>query len=82
MLSRMYSCHYEGKKTFGVDLSEEGGVLDMQEHSILDSLVVKQSALRLASDAALTVLRVDQIIMSKQAGGPKVPKNNQNWDED
>lgn len=28
-------------------------------------------ALRLASDAAVTVLKVDQIIMAKQAGGPK-----------
>jgi T-complex protein 1 subunit theta len=36
-------------------------------------LFVKDSALRLAVDAALTVLRVDQIIMSKPAGGPKPP---------
>jgi T-complex protein 1 subunit theta len=28
-------------------------------------------AIKLAADAAVTVLRVDQIIMSKQAGGPK-----------
>ena len=28
----------------------------------------------LATDAAVTVLRVDQIIMSKPAGGPKAPE--------
>jgi len=30
------------------------------------------SALKLAVDAALTVLKVDQIIMSKPSGGPKM----------
>ena len=30
-------------------------------------------ALKLATDAVATVLRVDQIIMAKQAGGPKPP---------
>jgi T-complex protein 1 subunit theta len=38
---------------------------------VIDLLACKESALRLAVDATLTVLRVDQIIMSKQAGGPK-----------
>jgi len=36
-------------------------------------MVTKESGIRLSVDAALTVLRVDQIIMSKQAGGPKPP---------
>jgi len=40
---------------------------------IFDSLAVKECAIRLAYDAAVTVLRVDQIIMSKAAGGPKPP---------
>jgi hypothetical protein len=34
----------------------------------------KMSAIRLASEAARTVLSVDQIIVSRQAGGPKPPK--------
>lgn len=37
----------------------------------MDALATKLSALRLACDAAITVLRVDTIVMSKQAGGPK-----------
>jgi T-complex protein 1 subunit theta len=36
----------------------------------LDHLVSKKEALRLAAEAAITVLRVDTIIMAKQAGGP------------
>lgn len=37
---------------------------------ILDLYITKQSALKHAIDATLTILRVDQIIMSKPAGGP------------
>jgi T-complex protein 1 subunit theta len=52
------------------------------EHAILDSLAAKSWAIRQATDAAVSVLRVDSIIMSKQAGGPKVPQQSGNWDED
>ena len=41
---------------------------------IYDALAVKRGALQLAGEAAVTVMRVDQIIMSKQAGGPKKPQ--------
>jgi T-complex protein 1 subunit theta len=49
---------------------EEVGITDMKAASILDHLVSKKEALRLAAEAAITVLRVDTIIMAKQAGGP------------
>jgi T-complex protein 1 subunit theta len=48
--------------------------LDAYEAKILDLLMTKSNAIRLATDAAVTVLRVDQIIMAKPAGGPKPPK--------
>lgn len=49
-------------------------VADMAERKIVDHLLGKSWALRLAADAAINILRVDQIIMAKQAGGPKAPK--------
>jgi chaperonin GroEL (HSP60 family) len=52
------------------------------ENAILDSLAAKSWAIRQASDAAVSVLRVDSIIMSKPAGGPKIPQQSGNWDED
>ena len=55
---------------FGLDVSD-GQVKDMVEASILDSMEVKTWAIKLAIDAVLTILRVDQIIMAKPAGGPK-----------
>lgn len=70
------------KQTFSFKKSEEQGVLDCKEACILDSMIVKSWAMKLATDSANTVLSVDQIIMSRPAGGPKQPKDNQNWDED
>merc|ERR1719267_376856 len=54
----------------GLDIAE-GGTADC---GILDLLHTKKEAIKLATDAAVTVLRVDQIIMSKPAGGPKAPE--------
>jgi len=56
----------------GVDIeATNGGVKDVLADGIFDLMVTKESAIRLAVDAALTVLRVDQIIMSKPAGTKK-----------
>lgn len=57
--------------TVGVDIDGDRATTDAAAAGIWDSLPTKLSALRLASEAAITVLRVDTIIMSKQAGGPK-----------
>lgn len=85
VLSRLYARHEKPDgKAWGVDIeSEEGdGVTDTAPTQIYDSLVAKSWALGLATDAAITVLRVDSIIMAKAAGGPKIPQQNTNWDED
>lgn len=54
---------------FGIDV-EDGNVKDMKELEIFDSLESKTWGIKLAVDAVLTILKVDQIIMSKPAGGP------------
>jgi len=82
VLSKLYAAHQAGQSTMGVDVeSEDNGLIDASLTKIYDSLVVKDFAIKLASGAAITVLSVDQIIMSRPAGGPKQPKG-QNWDED
>lgn len=54
----------------GVDIeSENNGILDAQQRAIFDILSIKEFALKQATQVALTILSVDQIIMSKQAGG-------------
>lgn len=74
----------EPEWTMGVDIENEDGTgtLDAKDEEILDLLVSKQWAIRLATEAARTVLSVDQIIVARQAGGPKPPGPNPNWDED
>ena len=65
---------------FGIDVSD-GNVKDVREVAIYDSLETKSWAIKLTIDAVLTILKVDQIIMSKPAGGP-VPRNAQAPDLD
>ena len=36
---------------------------------------------RFAVNTATTILRVDTIIMAKPAGGPKMPKQEEHWDD-
>lgn len=54
---------------------------DVVEEEILDSMEMKSWAIKLTIDAVLTILKVDQIIMSKPAGGPK-PRDAQAPDLD
>ncbi|KAJ5164634.1 Chaperone tailless complex polypeptide 1 [Penicillium coprophilum] len=70
--------------TTGVDLEigDSDGTLDTTEEGILDLMATKMSAIRLASESARTVLSVDQIIVSRQAGGPKPPQGGGDWDQD
>ena len=92
VLSRLYAGHFtrEGKEQdkywwcTGVDIeNQEGtGVMDAEEEGILDLLVTKSWAIKLATEVARTILSVDQIIVAKQAGGPKPPGPNPGWDED
>ena len=56
----------------GLNITDSASpLLDAKSVGIVDSLAAKSSAIHLAVDTAMTVLRVDQIIMSKPAGGPK-----------
>ncbi|POR34051.1 Putative T-complex protein 1 subunit theta [Tolypocladium paradoxum] len=85
VLSRLYAAHHRGEDgDTGVDVenNDESGTLDATEEGILDLLASKHWAIKLATEAARTVLSVDQIIVARQAGGPKPPGPNPNWDED
>jgi len=83
LISNLYASHHEGNKNMGFDIEGEGPVLkDMLEAGILEPYLVKFWGMKLATNAAVTVLRVDQIIMAKAAGGPKAPKQRGHWDKD
>ncbi|KAI1242347.1 hypothetical protein IHE44_0005882 [Lamprotornis superbus] len=83
VISKLYAVHQEGKKNVGFDIeAEAAAVKDMLEAGVLDTYLGKFWGIKLATNAAVTVLRVDQIIMAKPAGGPKPPSGKKDWDED
>lgn len=81
IISSLYAEHAAGNTKVGIDI-EEGVCKDVSTLNIWDLYVTKFFALKYATDAACTVLRVDQIIMSKPAGGPKRDQQPAGADED
>jgi len=77
VLSDLYSSHEKGNVNAGVDV-EDGSVKDT---GVLDLVIAKKQALKLTTDAVVTILRVDQIIQARRAGGPKQPQGGQHWDD-
>ncbi|PWA76225.1 TCP-1/cpn60 chaperonin family protein [Artemisia annua] len=69
IISTLYAEHASGNVKVGIDL-EQGACEDVSTLKIWDLYTTKFHALKYAADAVCTVLRVDQIIMSKPAGGP------------
>jgi len=83
IISKLYAAHSEGKRTMGFDIEgESGDIKECDEAKVLDLLVGKKWALKYATNAACTVLRVDQIIMAKRAGGPKPRDTSGPMDQD
>ena len=90
VLPNLYAAHSEtdDKDSLlkGIDTEGEhaGGVKNITEDGIYDMLATKKFAINVATEAACTVLSVDQIIMAKKAGGPVPPQGPRpgNWDYD
>lgn len=70
VVSSLYAAHAAGQVSMGVDV-EGGPPKDLSKEDIADVYATKWWAIKLSVDAVVTVLKVDQIIMAKQAGGPK-----------
>ena len=70
MVTQLEADHNAGKKYQGVNI-EDGTTLDAVKAGIIEPYLTKFWAIRLATDTVLTVLSVNQIIVARQAGGPK-----------
>ncbi|MBW0498670.1 hypothetical protein O181_038385, partial [Austropuccinia psidii MF-1] len=86
VITRLYAVHESKdpeKSRMGVDIQCEtaDGLIDAKASKILDLLAGTSWAIRYGAEAAISILRVDSIIMSK-AAGIAPPKQNANWDED
>ena len=83
VISSLYKAHAEGQTAAGVDIEgeAEGVMLNAKDNGVLESYAAKDWAIKLATEAAISVLRVDSIIVSKQAGIAP-PKQSGHWDDD
>jgi thermosome len=61
--------HEAGKKTFGLDVYE-GRPVDMLRAGVVEPLRVKTQAVSSAAEAAVMILRIDDVIASSKASGP------------
>ena len=78
MMHKLHVAHEKaGGENMGFDI-EENCARDSVAAGVFDLYGTKINALRLAVEAAITILRVDQIVMSKPAGGPKPPPQGPN----
>lgn len=89
VLSKLYAAHSAEDNlglSIGVDIAgeTEDSLVDVTQAGIYDLLSTKLSAIDFATDAATTILSIDQIIMAKRAGGPQVPQQRRpgNWDQE
>jgi thermosome len=60
--------HAEGKSTYGVNVYE-GGVMDMLEANVIEPLRVVEQAIQSATETAVMILRIDDVISSKAVSG-------------
>ena len=60
--------HAEGKATYGVNVFE-GGVMDMREANVLEPLRVVEQAIQSATETAVMILRIDDVISSRAGAG-------------
>ncbi|MDD1696755.1 MAG: TCP-1/cpn60 chaperonin family protein [Methanoregula sp.] len=69
MLVAIRAAHEAGKKNFGLDVFE-GKPVDMLKAGVVEPLRVKTQAISSASEAAVMILRIDDIIASSKSGAP------------
>ncbi|WAC05237.1 MAG: thermosome subunit alpha [Methanoregula sp.] len=71
MLVEIRAAHEKGKKTFGLDVFA-GKAADMKAAGVVEPLRVKTQAISSAAEAAVMILRIDDVIASsKSPAGPE-----------
>jgi T-complex protein 1 subunit theta len=81
-ITKLYAYHTKKQNTnIGINVLNKT-VCNVVDKKIIDLLMTKKFAIRLATNATLTILRIDHIIMARPAGGPKHIKNKGYWDND
>jgi thermosome len=69
MIVAIRAAHEAGNRTFGLDVYE-GKPVDMLRAGVVEPLRVKTQAIASATEAAVMILRIDDVIASSRAPGP------------
>jgi len=69
MLVALRAAHEAGKKNFGLDV-DAGQPADMLKAGVVEPLRVKTQAINSAAEAAIMILRIDDVIASSQPPSP------------
>jgi len=80
ILIELRQAHKGGKKFAGVNVFT-GKIVDMKKDKVLEPIRVGRQAISSATDAAVMILRIDDVIASKGGGGGKGPKAPDMGDE-
>ncbi|MBU0685997.1 MAG: thermosome subunit beta [Thermoplasmatota archaeon] len=72
--------HKGGKKYAGINVFT-GKVMDMKKEKVLEPIRIARQAISSATDAAVMILRIDDVIASKGGAGGKGPKGPDMGDE-
>jgi thermosome len=80
VLIELRSAHKAGKKYAGINVFT-GKVVDMKKERVLEPIRVGRQAVSSATDAAVMILRIDDVIASKGGAGGKGPKGPDMGDE-
>jgi thermosome len=80
VLIEMRQAHKAGKKYAGINVFT-GKVVDMRKLKVLEPIRVGRQAISSATDAAVMILRIDDVIASKGGPGGKGPKGPDMGDE-
>ncbi|MEM0004007.1 MAG: thermosome subunit alpha [Desulfurococcaceae archaeon] len=62
ILMELRKLHAEGKKNAGIDVISGEVIEDMTDKNVIEPLLVKESMIKTAAEAALTVMKIDDII--------------------
>ncbi|UCD20717.1 MAG: TCP-1/cpn60 chaperonin family protein [archaeon] len=77
ILTELKSKHDKGESITGLDVSSNapvsGHICNTLERGIIEPLEIKIQAIKSASEVAMMILRIDDVIASGKIGGPSMP---------
>ncbi|MEM2954400.1 MAG: thermosome subunit beta [Candidatus Nanoarchaeia archaeon] len=71
-LTELKALHDEGNTSAGLDVFE-GKAVNMEEKGVIEPLKIKTQAIKSATEVAMMLLRIDDVIAASKASMPKTP---------